>query len=76
MFLISRSAEKLHKVAEEIESKYPEVTTKCYPLDLTKLSQPEVYEALRGELTKLDVGVLVNNVGMMYDTLQYFLTGG
>ena len=73
IFLISRSAHKLQKVAHEIHSAHA-VETKCYPLDLTELSQPQIYDKLHHELSNIDVGVLVNNVGVMYDTLQWFLT--
>ena len=34
----------------------------------------EVYQALESKLNDLDVGVLVNNVGIFFDRLQFFLT--
>jgi len=74
VLLISRSTEKLEKVAKEIEELYS-VETRCHAVDLSDLSRnPETYATLQHLLNGLDVGVLVNNVGTMYDTLQYFLT--
>ena len=73
VFLISRNMEKLQKVAEEIELLF-KVKTKCYSMDLANLSKDEDYQLLKIELESLDVGILVNNVGKMYDKLQYFLT--
>lgn len=68
--LISRSYSKLEKVAAEIMNKY-KVKTKLITADLNLL---ESYDQIEAELKDLEVGVLVNNVGIMYDRLQYFLT--
>ena len=73
VFLISRNLNKLKNVADEIESKY-NVCTRSYPMDLCDISHPDKYDQLKRELELIDVGILVNNVGVMYDRLQYFLT--
>jgi len=61
--LISRNPEKLSDVAKEIESK-SSVKTMCITADFSGGS--ELYTRLRKELAGLDIGVLVNNVGMAY----------
>ena len=74
VFMISRSMTKLEKVSNEIEEKHG-VQTICYPLDMSQLGgDHEVYQALESKLNDLDVGVLVNNVGIFFDRLQFFLT--
>ena len=47
-----------------LESMYA-VKTKCIAIDFG--SGREIYDEIRKELQVLDVGVLVNNVGRMYD---------
>nr|XP_053650231.1 very-long-chain 3-oxoacyl-CoA reductase-B-like [Cherax quadricarinatus] len=66
--LVSRNPFKLQNVAAEINSKYG-VDTKIIDVDFTK---EDIYERLESEVGKLDVGVLVNNVGMSYDFPEYF----
>lgn len=74
IFLISRNIDKLKKVADEIESKF-NVETRCYPIDLNAISSnTDKYDELENELSAINVGILINNVGIMYDKLQYFLT--
>jgi len=68
--LISRTREKLNAVAKEIESKY-KVSTKVVAVDFT--GGTEIYSYIAQELAGLDIGVLVNNVGMSYD-FPMFLT--
>jgi len=70
IMLMSRSHAKLEKVAVEIESMY-DVQTKIFPVDF---NNHDCYERVESALSDLDIGVLVNNVGIMYDRLQYFLT--
>lgn len=67
--LISRTREKLETVAEEIEKKYV-VQTKIIPVDFTR--GIEIYEQIENQIEDLDVGVLVNNVGMSYQYAEYF----
>jgi len=61
--LISRNPEKLSDVAKEIEG-ISSVKTKCITADFS--SGSELYQRLRSELSGMDIGVLVNNVGMAY----------
>ncbi|XP_049304502.1 inactive hydroxysteroid dehydrogenase-like protein 1 isoform X2 [Bactrocera dorsalis] len=62
--LISRTKEKLIAVAEEIENEY-KVKTKWIVADFAK--GREVYAHIERELSGIPVGILVNNVGKMYD---------
>ncbi|XP_072163044.1 inactive hydroxysteroid dehydrogenase-like protein 1 [Diadema setosum] len=67
--LISRSSERLKKVASEIESLY-NVQTKVIKADFSQGA--EIYPDIAAHLDGIEVGILVNNVGAM-DYPQYFL---
>lgn len=67
--LVSRSPEKLSDVAAEIENKY-KVKTKTIPVDFT--GGLEIYDKVRAELEGMEIGTLVNNVGMGYAHPMYF----
>ena len=60
--LVSRSEEKLQTVSKEITEKF-NVKTKVIVYDFTNI---DGYENIRKELENLDIGILVNNVGMAY----------
>ncbi|CAG9797922.1 unnamed protein product [Chironomus riparius] len=62
--LISRTESKLIEVAQKIESTYS-VKTKYIAADFG--SGKEIYEEIKQKLQMLDIGILVNNVGRMYD---------
>ncbi|CAN9501753.1 unnamed protein product [Ophioblennius macclurei] len=69
--LVSRSDQKLQKVAKEIEIKYGR-KTRTIQADFT--GGDSIYPAIADGLRGLEVGILVNNVGMMYtDHFAYFL---
>eukprot|EP00795_Rhopilema_esculentum_P013103 gene13103-3890_t len=68
--LISRSLSKLQKVAAKIEE-FPGIKAKIITADF---NDDECYKRIEDELANLEIGVLVNNVGIMYERLQYFLT--
>uniref|UniRef100_A0A8C8LN83 Uncharacterized protein n=1 Tax=Oncorhynchus tshawytscha TaxID=74940 RepID=A0A8C8LN83_ONCTS len=59
--LISRTQEKLDDVAKSIESKYG-VETKSIAVDF---SATDIYPKIEAGLTGLEIGVLVNNVGIL-----------
>ncbi|XP_043835296.1 testosterone 17-beta-dehydrogenase 3 [Dromiciops gliroides] len=70
--MISRTLEKLQAVAKEIEQ-----TTgshvKIIQADFTK---DDIYENIKENLQGLEIGILVNNVGMIYNYLPcHFLSG-
>ncbi|XP_018581765.1 hydroxysteroid (20-beta) dehydrogenase 2 isoform X2 [Scleropages formosus] len=71
LILISRSIEKLHTAAKEIESQYGR-QTHVIQVDFTK--GPSIYPIIAEKLQGLEIGILVNNVGMNYaGMLVYFL---
>ncbi|CAD6935883.1 unnamed protein product [Tilletia controversa] len=66
IFLASRSAEKLGKVAAEIELAVPGIKTKTEAIDFSRGDNRE-YDALQAGLADLTIGVLVNNVGKSHN---------
>ena len=71
LVLVSRSAFKLQNVAADIEQKFT-VKTKIVQIDFTS-SDKDYGPQLEKEIADLDIGILVNNVGMSYDYPEEFL---
>ena len=70
IILISRTKSKLEDAAREISQNYS-VQTQLLVADFSKADQ-ETYSQLSSSLSDLDIGVLVNNVGLSYDHAEYF----
>ena len=67
--LVSRTESKLIAVAEGIKKNYPNVEVKWIAADFSQL---DVYDNIENQLEGLDIGVLVNNVGVACDDIQFF----
>lgn len=70
--LISRSQTKLDKVAAELEEKYG-VQTKTFAIDFGQAGE-ETFENMKNFLLELDIGVLVNNVGVSSPAVHFLDT--
>ncbi|KAM9312172.1 uncharacterized protein PAF06_010089 [Gastrophryne carolinensis] len=68
--LISRSQEKLQRVANEIKQQHQH-KTKIIQADFT--GGPEIYPQIEKSLKDLDIGILVNNVGMAQGGIGTFI---
>nr|XP_058150420.1 very-long-chain 3-oxoacyl-CoA reductase-like [Dasypus novemcinctus] len=67
--LISRSQDKLNQVSSEIREKL-KVETRIIAADFGSV---DIYDAIKRGLEGLEIGVLVNSVGMSYEYPEYFL---
>lgn len=71
--LISRNVDKLSDLAKEVEMDFS-VETKIIQADFTE-GRP-LYQRIAKELEMLDIGVLVNNVGVLHGTPLYLTEMG
>lgn len=71
VMLIARTASKLDAVKKEMQEKYPSVTVATEVCDFNTFNK-DVAAKLAAKLNKLEVGVLVNNVGISYAFPQWF----
>lgn len=66
VFLISRSEDKLQATADEIKKLTPNVEVKTLAIDFGKVNAKTYQTTIKDALKDLEIGVLVNNVGMSY----------
>ena len=68
---MSRSLTKLNEVADELAAKYPTVSTKVVAVDFSNFDAA-AQGKVRSVVESLEVGTLINNVGMSYPYPTYF----
>lgn len=71
IILISRSLDKLKVTADSIKEKYPKIDVKSLDIDFGKFDEG-ARKRVADFISGLDIGVLVNNVGMSYPFTKYF----
>lgn len=71
VLLISRTESKLIEVAKEIKDKYSKVTVDHVAIDYGNFDQA-ARSKVKAKIVDLDVGVLINNVGVSYPFTKYF----
>ncbi|CAD1477908.1 unnamed protein product, partial [Heterotrigona itama] len=69
LVLISRNLEKLEKTKNEIMQENPTIEVKIIVADFSK--GKEIFEKLAEQLKDIPIGILVNNVGLMYEYPMY-----
>eukprot|EP00911_Craspedida_sp_UC1_P002466 UC1_evm1s1835 len=70
LLLISRTQEKLDATKEEIGGKYVGIEIRTVAADC---GDGAAYEGIRAAMDGLDIGVLINNVGIGYQHPEFFL---
>ena len=70
--LLSRTKEKLDKCAADIATKYPKIEVKVLAVDFSDIVNEKTRTKVAKFLEPLEVGVLVNNVGVSYPFPKYF----
>lgn len=74
MIIIGRSQEKLNRVKEELTAQNGDIEVVTVLADLND-DDKEMYSRIKAEIKaeERDIGILVNNVGVMYDSPNKFL---
>ncbi|XP_025087589.1 inactive hydroxysteroid dehydrogenase-like protein 1 [Pomacea canaliculata] len=70
VLLISKEERKLMKTAKEIEETF---SVKAEYICVDFATEDSIYEAIKNKIADKEIGILVNNVGVMYDYPQMFL---
>jgi len=71
LVLISRSPAKLQTTKTEIEKLQPSIQVRTIAVDFTE--DRSIYRRIAAELGDLEIGVLINNVGMCENYLEPFI---
>lgn len=67
---MSRTLSKLESVAKEISDTFS-VETQVITVNFT--SGPEIYDRIKQEIEGKEIGILINNVGMVYPAPDFFI---
>jgi len=71
VLLISRSEDKLKEVEKELKEKYSKVQVAHHAVDFSNFDA-KAREGVKAKIAGLEVGVLINNVGLSYPFTKYF----
>jgi len=71
VLIISRTDSKLKEVAKEIQQKYGDVKVDTLAVDYAALDDA-AKQKIQSKIDDIEVGVLVNNVGLSYTHPEYF----
>merc|ERR1719382_1489852 len=71
VLLISRSERKLIGIEKELQQEHPNIKVSHLAVDYGNFDA-EARDTVKAKIAGLDVGVLVNNVGMSYPFTKYF----
>lgn len=71
LILVSRNSQKLEQVSAEIQAQFPKTRIKNVALDFSGDIDSGVQE-IKDMVKGLDVGVLINNVGVTYPGARFF----
>lgn len=71
VLLISRTESKLVEVEAEIKEKFPNITVDHLAIDFGHFDEA-ARKSVKAKVEPLDIGVLINNVGMSYPFTRYF----
>lgn len=71
ILLVSRTKEKLIETKDELMKKYPKVECKILDIDFSNFNDT-AKARLTNEVKSLDLGIVINNVGISYDYTTYF----
>src|SRR5437762_11529331 len=71
LFLVSRTASKLDALSSEIKSAHPNLKIDQVAMDFAE-NRDSDYESIQRKIKDLDIGVLVNNVGLSHSIPQSF----
>jgi len=69
--LISRAPDKLSDLASELQKRFPAVSTRSLPIDFQHFDVAARFQ-VKATIEKLNVGILINNVGESYEHPKYF----
>ncbi|PIN09524.1 17 beta-hydroxysteroid dehydrogenase type 3, HSD17B3 [Handroanthus impetiginosus] len=72
LVLVSRNSGKLKRVRDEIQDRYPDIKIRIFELDFSEDDVVSRVRVMEEMIEGLDIGVLINNVGVTYPGAMYF----
>uniref|UniRef100_A0A915M7N8 Uncharacterized protein n=1 Tax=Meloidogyne javanica TaxID=6303 RepID=A0A915M7N8_MELJA len=72
IIIISRTQSKLDDVAKEIKEEFKEIEVRTIAFDFTNPELEDYDRQIFSQIADVDIGVLVNNVGMSYEFPERF----